>query len=69
MDGTDRTVVLMATESVCVYFCRDKGACAQCVVGKCVVAYHVPCALQHKIKFEFMETQVHTLSFGLRGAS
>ncbi|TYZ65509.1 hypothetical protein PybrP1_008968 [[Pythium] brassicae (nom. inval.)] len=37
----------------------DKGACAQCVVGKCVVAYHVPCALKHGIKFEFIEAQRH----------
>ncbi|KAJ0399201.1 hypothetical protein ATCC90586_000043 [Pythium insidiosum] len=38
-------------------FCKtkDKGACAQCVVGKCTTSYHVLCALQHGLKFVFME--------------
>ncbi|KAF4324325.1 hypothetical protein BBO99_00001911 [Phytophthora kernoviae] len=34
-------------------FCKksnDKGACAQCAVGKCTVAYHALCALRHGIK-------------------
>lgn len=40
------------------WFCSDKGACAQCAVGKCVVAYHALCALRNGIKLRFMEDQV-----------
>ncbi|POM75551.1 PHD finger protein c [Phytophthora palmivora] len=34
------------------------GACAQCAVGKCVVAYHALCALRNGIKLRYMEDQV-----------
>ncbi|KAK1930024.1 Protein Jade-1 [Phytophthora citrophthora] len=39
-------------------FCKkssDKGACAQCAVGKCTVAYHALCALRNGIKLRYME--------------
>ncbi|KAE9115360.1 hypothetical protein PF010_g9361 [Phytophthora fragariae] len=39
-------------------FCKksnEKGACAQCAVGKCVVAYHALCALRNGIKLRYME--------------
>ncbi|KAG7378492.1 hypothetical protein PHYPSEUDO_009983 [Phytophthora pseudosyringae] len=41
-------------------FCKksyEKGACAQCAVGKCVVAYHALCALRNGIKLRYMEDQ------------
>lgn len=37
-------------------FCKKnyaKGACAQCAVGKCTVAYHALCALQNGIKLRY----------------
>ncbi|KAH7480038.1 Protein Jade-1 [Phytophthora ramorum] len=39
-------------------FCKktnEKGACAQCAVGKCTVAYHALCALRNGIKLRYME--------------
>eukprot|EP00644_Phytophthora_capsici_P007142 jgi/Phyca11/112586/e_gw1.22.75.1 len=42
-------------------FCKkssDKGACAQCAVGKCTVAYHALCALRNGIKLRYMEDKV-----------
>ncbi|KAL3657646.1 hypothetical protein V7S43_017449 [Phytophthora oleae] len=41
-------------------FCKkssDKGACAQCAVGKCTVAYHALCALRNGIKLRYMEAK------------
>ncbi|KAG2772268.1 hypothetical protein PC129_g19792 [Phytophthora cactorum] len=41
-------------------FCKksnEKGACAQCAVGKCTVAYHALCALRNGIKLRYMEDQ------------
>ncbi|KAF4145207.1 PHD-zinc-finger like domain [Phytophthora infestans] len=41
-------------------FCKksnEKGACAQCVVGKCTVAYHALCALRNGIKLRYLEDQ------------
>ncbi|CEG49731.1 PHD finger protein [Plasmopara halstedii] len=43
-------------------FCKKnnaKGACAQCAVGKCTVAYHALCALQNGIKLRYLENQGH----------
>ncbi|CAH0481139.1 unnamed protein product [Peronospora belbahrii] len=42
------------------YFCKknnERGACAQCALDKCVVAYHALCALRNGIKLRYMEDQ------------
>ncbi|KAG6949575.1 hypothetical protein JG688_00014566 [Phytophthora aleatoria] len=47
-------------------FCKksnEKGACAQCAVGKCTVAYHALCALRNGIKLRYMEDQAYLVEF------
>lgn len=59
-DSGDEVVCTLQTNACMVRcsFDSDKGACGQCSVGNCTIAYHPLCAVRNGIQVRFLDDTV-----------